>query len=493
MTFASRLAVVLCLAGAGAPGWADVSHPGEPARRSITDTQVDWPTAAELLRVITLQDYNTRVVVLGVAFLGLAAGATGSFLLLRKRALLGDALSHATLPGIALSFMAWSALGGGGKPLPVLLLGAALSGVVGVACILLIVHLSRIREDAALGIVLSVFFGLGAALLSLIQSMRTGSAAGLQAFIYGKTASMLYSDAVLLGVAAVGVALVCGLLFKELGLLCFDAGYARAQGWPVVTLDIVLMALVVVVTVVGLQAVGLILMIALLVIPPAAARFWTHHLPTMVLVAAAIGAVSGLCGAALSALTPRLPAGAVIVLVAGVVFAFSMTFGPAGGALPRALGHLRLTRKIQRQHLLRTLYELGESRQSGPAGAGATAPILLSQIAAARTWSRPELNRITRRAARTGLLEVAGGGQAVALTPAGEREAWRTARNHRLWELYLITHADIAPSHVDRDADEVEHVLDPPLIAALERQLAVENPDLLMPASPHALHRDGAP
>lgn len=482
------LGIAVIAALGAVPVRGDAAPPGRAPPRSLTDTHVAWPRAADFLRVLTLQDYNTRVVVLGVAGLGLAAGAVGSFLLLRKRALLGDALSHATLPGIGIAFIAAVALGGTGKALPVLLLGATLSGVAGIACILLIVHLTRIREDAALGIVLSVFFGLGAAVLSLIQTMQTGSAAGLQAFIYGKTASMLYSDALLLAAAALGVALVCAVLFKELSLLCFDAGFARAQGWPIVGLDVVLMALVVIVTVIGLQAVGLVLMIALLVIPPAAARFWTHHLPTMVLVAAGIGAASGLCGAALSALLPRLPAGAVIVLCAGVAFSVSVLLGPAGGALTRGVERLRLRRKIERQHLLRTLYELGEATH--PDAGPPAPPISLARLVALRGWSPRQLQRIVSRAAHAGLLRVDAASQGVLLTPFGQGEAHRTARNHRLWELFLISHADIAPSHVDRDADEVEHVLDPPLIAALEAQLALDRPELAMPASPHALRTD---
>jgi manganese/zinc/iron transport system permease protein len=357
--------------------------------------------------------------------------------------------------------------------------------VLGVLCILAIVHLTRIREDAALGIVLSVFFGLGAAILSLIQGMQTGSAAGLQSFIYGKTAAMLYSDALLLACAAVGVAVICGVLLKELTLLCFDAGYAKAQGWPIVLLDVLLMALVVIITVIGLQAVGLILMIALLVIPPAAARFWTHHLPTMVLTAAAIGAVSGLCGAAVSALVAHLPAGAVIVLAAGLAFVISVIVGPAGGVLIRTWEQVRLSRKMARQHLLRTLYEMIEPARASVATS--PAPVALGRVLADRSWRPATLRREVGRAVRDGLLTLDPGSQQITLTTAGWQQAWRTARNHRLWELYLIEHADIAPSHVDRDADEVEHVLEPPLIAALERLLAQQHPDLTMPGSPHAL------
>jgi len=362
--------------GIRVPGWVltiliffsfGPAHPSltalgaEPkTHHSITDRSVSLPTWEELSAVLTLRDYNTRIVILGVSLLGIAAGIIGTFMLLRKRALMGDALSHATLPGIGLAFIVMTHWGATGKSLPGLLLGALVFGAIGAGCVLFIRRFTRLKEDAALGIVLSVFFGLGIAILGVIQKMDTGHAAGLESFIYGKTASMLASDAGLTAFAAAIVAVGCTLLFKEFTVLCFDQAYAGSQGWPIVFLDLVMMAMVVMVTVIGLQAVGLILMIALLVIPPAAARFWTDRLPAMLIVSATIGALSGYFGAGLSALVPRLPAGAIIVVVAAAVFGFSMLIGPARGLVWRGLDHARLRRRIGLQHLLRALYERAE-------------------------------------------------------------------------------------------------------------------------------------
>ncbi len=266
--------------------------------RSITDRSVDWPTWGQWRRVLLLEDYNSRVVILGTTLLGLAAGIVGSFTLLRKRALMGDALSHATLPGIGLAFIIASALGADGKSLPVLLLGATVSGSLGVGGILMIRNLTRLKEDAALGIVLSVFFGAGISLLGVVQQMESGHAAGLEAFIYGKTASMGANDALLIAAAALSCVVACLLLFKEFKLLCFDEVFAGSRGMPILRLDMALMALVVTISIVGLQAVGLILMIALLVIPAAAARFWTERMGRMTFIAAALGATGGMLGAA---------------------------------------------------------------------------------------------------------------------------------------------------------------------------------------------------
>lgn len=459
---------------------------GGAPMRSLVDSSLRMPSLAQLWNVVTLTDYNTRVVVLGVGALGCAAGLIGAFLLLRKRSLLGDALSHATLPGVAGAFLLMSWLGGDGKWMPGLLAGAVVSGVLGVACILGIVHSSRIKEDAALGIVMSVFYGLGIVLLVAIQGLSIGHAAGLESFIYGKTASMLSSEAyaILLTMVVVGVA--CVLLLKEFAVLCFDQDFAAAQGWPVLLLDGVMMALVVAVTVIGLQAVGLIMIIALLIIPPAAARFWTDRLTTLLAIAAGLGGLSGVLGAALSALQPRLPAGATIVVVAGIFFLLSLLAGPRRGLIFTTLERLRLRERVARQNLLRTLYELSEPPRLEPSPS-APRPVPLRALLAARSWSPTEVRRALRRGASAGLVVPDKVGHAVTLTREGRAAAWREARNHRLWELFLIAHADVAPSHVDRDADEVEHVLGAELIAKLEIALRDRHPDLAAPQSPHLL------
>ena len=211
--------------------------PGTALAESLAGSHFQLPAWEELLRVVLLQDYNTRVVIIGTALLGLASGLVGTFLLLRKRALLSDTLSHATLPGIALMFIIVSIAGGEGKNLLLLILGAAVFSVLGTAAVIIIQKTTRLKDDAALGIVLSVSFGLGIALLGIATRMETGNAAGLSSFIYGKTASMLFFDAVLIGIAALLAAIFCLAFFKEFTVICFDSDYAASQGWPVVRLD----------------------------------------------------------------------------------------------------------------------------------------------------------------------------------------------------------------------------------------------------------------
>lgn len=500
MTRSCYILIVLLASvwGLSSTAHAGSSHePGTPQteRRelgSLADNGVDWPAPAEVWRVATLQNYNTRLVVLSTATLGIASGLIGTFLLLRKRSLMGDALSHACLPGIGVMFIVMTMFGGAGKNLPGLLLGATITGVGGVALVMLIRNTTRIKDDAAMGIVLSVFFGLGVAVLGMVQTMPGASAAGLEFFIYGKTASMVRQDFTLICAVALIVTAFSVLLIKEFTILCFDEGFADAQGWPVHMLDVLMLALVALVTVVGLQAVGLILIIAFLITPAAAARFWTHDLRRMLILAAVIGGLSGWLGASISALLPRLPAGAVIVLVAAAVFIISMVFGSSRGVLLRLIAHRRLRRKVGRQHLLRSIFEILETQHAGGTQAITNLPIDYAQLLGHRSWSRARLQRLIAVAKREDHVDYSDG-KRVCLSESGFGEAARITRNHRLWEMYLIRHADVAPGHVDRDADAVEHVLGPDMVRQLEDELARRAKPLAVPPSPHALPTGAAP
>jgi manganese/zinc/iron transport system permease protein len=453
---------------------------------TLMPTAIVWPTAAEIARVLTLRaGFNSAVVVVGVTLLGVAAGVVGAFVLLRKRALMGDALAHATLPGIGAAFIAAIVLGGQGRSLPVLLAGAALSGVLGVLVVQLIARGTRLPEDAAIGAVLSVFYGTGVVLLSYVQSLEVGDQGGLARFILGQTATMTRADAATIGVTGLFATVAAILLFKEFRLVSFDPDFAATEGWPVSTIDLLMMALLVAVTVVGLQAVGLILIIALVIIPAAAARFWTEQLWKMVLAAAVIGGLSGYIGASASALFPRFPAGGVIVLVAGAVFVFSLLFAPARGIVAAVVRQGRLRLDVASQHVLRTAYEAAERRGAAP---GLQVAVPLGELRRARGWSPFWLNLVLAHLAWRGRLRRRR--DEVELTAQGRSEAVRVTRNHRLWELFLVRHADLAPSHVDRSADYVEHVLSPDMVAELEAQLARERrlPGVgVMPPSVHAL------
>lgn len=423
----------------------------------------------DVFRLLTLQDSSTRTVLLGTGALGLAGGVVGSFAVLRRRSLVSDAVAHAALPGIALTYLAT-----GRRDLWLFLLGAMASGLLAASAIALIRGRTRIKEDAAIGLVIGSFFGLGIALSGVIQHQPGGNRAGLDGFLFGKAASMVASDAALISAVAAASVLAILTFYKEWKLLCFDTEFASALGRPSTWLDVALLALICTVTVAGLPAVGVVLMVAMLTIPALAARLWTDRLGVMLVLAGAIGLLASTLGTALSATLPApssglsrgWPTGPLIVLVASSAFMVSLMLAPRRGVVARALRHAALRRRIARQHLLRAAYERLEP--GGDMGAPWT-PSELPRIPAQRTLLRARAD---------GLIEAHAG--AWRLTQTGISEAARIVRAHRLWELFLVEHASLAPSIADRDADEIEHLLTPEMVARLERRPGV-------PSSPHPL------
>lgn len=267
--------------------------------------------------------YNTLVVAAGVAAVGFAAGVIGSLGVLRKRALAGDAAAHATLVGVAAAFLLT-----GRRDLPVLLVGALVAAVASLGVLVLIRRFTRTRDDAATAIVLGVSFGLGITLLSGITARGIPGGGGLEQFLLGHTAALTAADAGLLAAVSAAAVLVVWVGLKEAVLVAFDPAFAAATGWPVTAIDYALVALVAVMVVVGLPAAGAVLVTALVVIPPVAARQWTDRAGTMLLLAGLIGLVSAVAGVAASAMVPRLATGPTIVLMAAAIFALSLLFAP---------------------------------------------------------------------------------------------------------------------------------------------------------------------
>lgn len=301
-------------------------------------------------------DYTIRNVALGTLLLGLGTGAVGTFALLRKQSLLGDAISHAALPGIVLAYIIT-----GAKTPGVLLIGAAIAGVIGTLFIMAVVRNTRIDTDGAQGIVLSVFFGLGLMLLSYVQKLPKSSQAGLDRFLFGQAATIIQSDVMFILRVELIVFAVLILLWKELKAATFDPESTRVMGFSTRIIDLVLTGLLVAVIVVGLQSVGVILISALLVVPAAAARQWTNKLSVMVILAALIGGVSGAAGSIVSAMGAHLPTGPVIVLILTGFAILSILFGPQRGVMSRLMQSLRNRHNFAQDRLLTVLYRLAIS------------------------------------------------------------------------------------------------------------------------------------
>jgi manganese/zinc/iron transport system permease protein len=422
--------------------------------------------------------YNTLVVLSGCALLGVAAGTVGTFALLRGRALVADAVGHAALPGVAVAALVVAVAGGDPRALPPLLAGAAIAGLLGVLAVQALTRTRRIREDAAIAIVLSSFYAAGVALMSWLQTLPGAAQAGLSKFILGQAAAMRAEDA-MIGAAVAAISLVLVLVaFQRLRAVAFDIDFARVQGLRTDRTDLLLLGLIVLVCVSGLQAVGLILVVALLVLPAATARLLTHRLPRMLTIAAVTGGISGAVGAYLSALRPEVPTGAAVVLVAAAFFTLALLLAPERGLLARGAMLLRRRAATDSEHFLRAAWEAQEAAGAGPGTAGDRwAPI--AAVAAARGWRLGKAQRLALWLALQGLVARAEGH--VHLTPRGATAARRAVRAHRAVEHHLLAAgaADIASA--DRLADLVEHGLPPEMAAKL-----LPEPSAL-PASPHAL------
>jgi manganese/zinc/iron transport system permease protein len=359
-----------------------------------------------------LFDYTLRTVALGSASLGIVAGALGVFAVLRRQSLLGDAISHAALPGIVLAFMLT-----GTRNTLVLVLGAAVAGWLGTLAIMTIIRHSRLPADSALGIVLSVFFGVGLVLLTYVQRMPTAAQAGLETFLFGQAATMLQRDVVVIaGLGSIAL-LAVAVFWKEFKLLSFDPEYGASQGLPMRAIDILLTTFLVIAIVIGLQTVGVVLMSAMVIAPAAAARQWTNSLGVMVLLAGAFGAVSGVAGTLLSGSAAHIPTGPTIVLAATTIVLFSMSFAPERGLAWAAVRRRRQRHQIRTDAVLADLYALAGQHDSEHAHD-------VSVLEAMR-YGRTDVRRALDLLQSRGLARRGAGGWLI--TRAGRTQVERTA------------------------------------------------------------------
>ncbi|HEX9615990.1 MAG TPA: metal ABC transporter permease [Anaerolineales bacterium] len=303
-------------------------------------------------------DYTLRTVALGAGVLGIVSGALGSFAVLRRQSLLGDAMSHAALPGIVISFLITRSK----APLP-LMLGALVAGWLGTLAIMSIVRTTRIKYDSALGFVLSVFFGAGLMLLTFVQRLPDARQAGLDTFLFGQAAALLQRDVITMSILGGAAICILALFWKEFKLLSFDIEFGASVGFPMRLLDILLTTLIVVAIVIGLQAVGVVLMSAMLVAPAAAARQWTDRLGLMVAISAAFGSLAGVVGAVMSSMVPRLSTGPTIVLCISAVVLFSLLLAPNRGLVWNWARHQRNRRKLRLEAVLSDLYVLASQHE----------------------------------------------------------------------------------------------------------------------------------
>jgi len=406
----------------------------------------------------SFSDPSIVSVVVGAILLTASSAVVGTFTFLKKKALVGDAVAHSVLPGICLAFI----LSGTKNPIW-MILGAFLTGWISLVIIDHITTKSKIKEDTAIALILSVFFGIGILMLTNIQHSGNPAQTGLDSFLFGKAAALVGQDLIVFGIVAVILIITVALFFKELKLIAFDSNYAKALGLPVKALDLLLTSLTVLAVVTGIQAVGVVLMAAMLITPAAAARFWTNDVFKMTLIAAILGGISGLSGAYVSYVAPAMPTGPWIVIIISVIAIVSFFIAPKRGIFARSIQQRRLQRLIMDENLLKELYHLGEKDEDPYKGR------TVDEIIEERFFPKKKLKIALMRLKRQGFLEKKQGYWSY--TEAGKIKGQRVVKLHRLWELYLSKYMKIAPDHVHEDAETVEHIITPELEARLEKML----------------------
>ncbi|WP_044640515.1 metal ABC transporter permease [Risungbinella massiliensis] len=409
-----------------------------------------------------LEDPNAFWVLCGTVLLGLASGVLGSFAFLRKQGLMGDVLSHATLPGICIAF--W--ITGSKNPL-LFLIGATFTGILASIVIQLVTRYSRIKEDTALGLVLSVFFGIGIVFLTQIQHSANGNQSGLDKFLFGQSASLVSTDVWIMGGVALLLVFLSSLFYKELKLLAFDANFGNSIGFPMRWLDFFLMLLLTIAVVIGLQAAGVILMASLLITPAAAARYWTDKLGWMILLSALMGALSGALGTIISSLAYHLSTGPIIVISATILFLISLIFAPKRGLISRYWRFIRMKKRLTEESLLLFYYEIASFHDGS---------IPTKELHShASNLSQRELLQITQNLVKSGDL-IKTSEESFQFTEKGWKRAYDTLLFQRMIEIWLMFEQQIES---DLHAGQIDELVDIPDELKSQLRTLLQNQDLL--------------
>lgn len=403
----------------------------------------------------------TDCVVWAAILLGVTCGLLGCFIVLRRQSLLGDAIGHAVLPGVCAGFMLAQS-----RDMTSLMLGALVAGLLASALIALLQNTTVLKAGECMGVVFTGLYGLGIVLLVHIQrSTSYGSQkAGLDKFLFGQIVGTSLTDVIFMAaVALVTIALVI-IFWRKLAVSSFDPGFAFSVGMPVQAIHYLLAALLTVAIVISIQAVGVVLVAAMLVTPAATAYLLTDRLHRMAILSALFGAIAGVLGAFLSLLGENLPTGAFMVLSASTLFGAAFLFSRRHGVVPRLVRRFQQRQQTQAENLLRTVYLIRESRGTEDRRFG------IDNIAAKRQESAAHVRRLARLAARRGWVE-SHSSDPLILTDHGLSEAKSVVRNHRLWELFLTQEAKLSADQVHADAEYIEHVLPKDVLTRLEQML----------------------
>ncbi len=428
----------------------------------LTETTV----TEQAIRFFTFGDASLRLALLGCMLLGLNCGVLGGFIIVRRMSLVGDTLSHAVLPGIALGFL-WNME----KDPVAILLGATLVGGLAMFVVSAITRTTRLKEDAAMGLVLSSFFAIGMCLFKMIERLPSGSKSGLDKFFFGQAAALTEGDVMLMSVTA-GITLLFVVLgYRGLLTLSFHQAYGESLGMPVGLLHHGMMLFTAFAVVTAMQAVGVVLVSAMLIIPAATASLLTDRMHRLLIYSALIGVGTAAFGAFLSFLSSNLPTGPFMVLSGAFLFTLAFLFSPRQGWLTRLWRQKSQRERIERENTLKAMYHIKERREHLEEG------ITLLELAEARREPLEQIRARGQQLVHLHLATLTDDGSMLHFTPAGLQKACAIVRNHRLWELYLTNIMQYGADHVHEDAEKIEHVLGEDMVRQLERQLAFPQTD----------------
>jgi manganese/zinc/iron transport system permease protein len=387
----------------------------------------------------------------------------GTYTFVRKKSLIGDVIAHAVFPGICLGY-----LFSGEKNYMLILAGAAITALLSVWLLEFFQKHPRISSDTASAIVLSTFFAGGVLLISYIMRVPTfKDKAGLSTFLFGNTIGITDNDLLILSGILTAVITSIVVFFRPFQMLSFDESYSKVAGVKTGVLKLLLSFLTVSAIVLGVQAVGVVLISALFITPAVTARFWTNKLSQMMIFAAFIATFSSLSGVFIS-YQLSTSTGPWIVLVLSVIAIITFALAPEKGIVSKLLKNQRFRLKVQKENILKGIYK--QEERNGFDGFHSLEEVQ-RHVPMAPAALRKTLNGLVNDKYLTRASEQ------WKFTKEGKARGQRLVKLHRLWELYLTEHVNIKDDHVHEDADLIEHIITPQLEAELEKKLGYPKVD----------------
>lgn len=399
-----------------------------------------------------------RNALIGTILLSLSSSMVGSFTMLRKQSLITDVIAHSVFPGVCLGFLLTNE-----RNLLVILLCASITGWIASLFVEWFKKHPKIAPDTASAITLSTFFGGGVMLLVyLINSPTQSVKSGISSFLYGSVIGISNQDIIIFFCIVILLISLIFLFYKELVVFSFDERFAQSIGYPISFLKILLSIITVIAIVIGIQAVGVILIASLLITPSVIARFWTHRINWLIVLACGIGVSCALIGTTIS-YHLEVSTGPWIVMTISTVALISFLFAPQKGIISKVIRHKRFKKTMTQENMLKALYHYFESKSLNNA-------FSIKEVINFKVSQHPtEVNKTLNALTKQGYLTQSK--TSWNLTKIGFEKGQRLVKLHRLWELYLTEYLNIQIDHVHEDADSIEHIITPEIEKQLEEKL----------------------